>query len=319
MKRLSELIPEGIRTCAIAGHVNPDGDCVGSVTAVYQYVRKYRPEIDVTLYLERPADELMFLKGMEEIVSEIPETERKDLFISCDASSVDRIGVAANLFHAAAERVCIDHHVSNPGFADVNVIDAEASSCAEVLCSLIDGQELTKEIADSLFTGIIHDSGVFQYSNTRPETLRAAARLMEKGAACSRIIDGSFNMRSFRKQRMLGKALGESRLCLDGQVIMTCVTEEDMKAEGADKRDLDGIVAEMRYTEGTQAAVFFYQTGPDEFKVSFRSSSDLDVSKIAAVFGGGGHVRAAGCTLAGPLSESIEKVMDVLSGCLEKR
>ena len=101
MKRLSELIPEGIRTCAIAGHVNPDGDCVGSVTAVYQYVRKYRPEIDVTLYLERPADELMFLKGMEEIVSEIPETERKDLFISCDASSVDRIGVAANLFHAA--------------------------------------------------------------------------------------------------------------------------------------------------------------------------------------------------------------------------
>ena len=134
MKRLSELIPEGIRTCAIAGHVNPDGDCVGSVTAVYQYVRKYRPEIDVTLYLERPADELMFLTGMEEIVSETPETERKDLFISCDASSVDRIGVAANLFHAAAERVCIDHHVSNPGFADVNVIDAEASSCAEVLC-----------------------------------------------------------------------------------------------------------------------------------------------------------------------------------------
>ena len=319
MKRLSELIPEGIRTCAIAGHVNPDGDCVGSVTAVYQYVRKYRPEIDVTLYLERPADELMFLTGMEEIVSETPETERKDLFISCDASSVDRIGVAANLFHAAAERVCIDHHVSNPGFADVNVIDAEASSCAEVLCTLIDGQELTKEIADSLFTGIIHDSGVFQYSNTRPETLRAAARLMEKGAACSKIIDESFNMRSFRKQRMLGKALGESRLCLDGQVIMTCVTEEDMKAEGADKRDLDGIVAEMRYTEGTQAAVFFYQTGPDEFKVSFRSNSDLDVSKIAASFGGGGHVRAAGCTLAGPLSESIEKVMDVLSGCLEKR
>ena len=318
MKKLSELIPEGIRSCAIAGHLNPDGDCVGSVTAVWQYIRKYRPEIEVALFLERPADELMFLPGMEEILSETPETERKDLFISCDASSVDRIGVAENLFHAAALRVCIDHHIRNPGFADVNVIDAEASSCAEVLCGLIDDQELTKEIADSLFTGIIHDSGVFQYSNTRPETLRAAARLMEKEAACSKIIDESFNMRSFRKQRMLGKALGESRLCLDGQVIMTCVTEEDMKAEGADKRDLDGIVAEMRYTEGTQAAVFFYQTGPEEFKVSFRSSSDLDVSKIAAVFGGGGHVRAAGCTLAGPLSESIEKVMDALSGCLNK-
>ena len=262
MKRLSELIPEGIRTCAIAGHVNPDGDCVGSVTAVYQYVRKYRPEIDVTLYLERPADELMFLKGMEEIVSEIPETERKDLFISCDASSVDRIGVAANLFHAAAERVCIDHHVSNPGFADVNVIDAEASSCAEVLCSLIDGQELTKEIADSLFTGIIHDSGVFQYSNTRPETLRAAARLMEKGAACSKIIDESFNMRSFRKQRMLGKALGESRLCLDGQVIMTCVTEEDMKAmrdAGAEFRKL-ALNPNCDLTALTEADVAFHDT-----------------------------------------------------------
>ena len=105
MKKLSELIPEGIRSCAIAGHLNPDGDCVGSVTAVWQYIRKYRPEIEVALFLERPADELMFLPGMEEILSETPETERKDLFISCDASSVDRIGVAENLFHAERSRI----------------------------------------------------------------------------------------------------------------------------------------------------------------------------------------------------------------------
>ena len=318
MKKLCELIPDGIRTCAIAGHVNPDGDCVGSVTAVWQYIKKYRPEIDVTLYLEKPAEELMFLPGMEEAVAEVPADERKDLFISCDASSVDRIGVAGNLFRAAARRVCIDHHVSNPGFADVNVIDADASSCAEVLCGMIDDHELTKQIADSLYTGIVHDSGVFQYANTRPATLREAARLMEKGADCSRIIDDSFNMRSFRKQRMLGRALAKSRLLLDGQVIMTCITDEEMKAEGADKRDLDGVVAEMRYTEGTKAAVFFYQTGPDEFKVSFRSSSDLDVSEVAAAFGGGGHVKAAGCTLAGPLEESIAKVTDALAGYLEQ-
>jgi phosphoesterase RecJ-like protein len=91
-----------------------------------------------------------------------------------------------------------------------------------------------------------------------------------------------------------------------------------MRAEGADKRDLDGIVAEMRYTEGTQAAVFFYQTGPDEFKASLRSSSGLDVSKVAAVFGGGGHVKAAGCTLVGPIDETTEKMMNVLSGHLKK-
>ena len=232
MKRIEEVISDEIGSVAIAGHVNPDGDCVGSSCALYLYLKKRFPGIsEMDLYLEFVPPELRFLKGTRESLQKAVSGKCYDLFITCDVSEYERIAVAKDLFNLAKRRVAIDHHITNTGFADINHIIPDASSCAEVLTGLLDLDEVDTDIAECLYTGIINDCGVFQYSNTRPETLRAAARLMEKGAACSKIIDESFNMRSFRKQRMLGKALGESRLCLDGQVIMTCVTEEDMKAE----------------------------------------------------------------------------------------
>ena len=311
--KLDEVFTKNIKTCAIVGHISPDGDAVGSATALFLYVRKNCPWIDAELYLERPKESLMFLPGLADAFFDTPEDSVRDLFVSCDVSSVDRFGVAGNLFPLAKKTFCIDHHISNPLFADINVVDADASSCSEVLYGLMDPAKIDLDIATALYTGIIHDCGVFQYSNTRGKTLRVAADLLERGVPASRIIDESFNQRTMRQSRILGKVLQESTLYMDGRVIAGSVTLDDMSSFEVTKKDLDGIVSEMRLVEGVLAAVFIYETEPSVFKVSLRSNGDLDVSRAAVSFGGGGHIKAAGCTIQGELPEVRGLLLSELS------
>ena len=313
MMKLEEVFTKSIKTCAIVGHISPDGDAVGSATALFLYVRKNCPWIDAELYLERPKESLMFLPGLADAFFDTPEDSVRDLFVSCDVSSVDRFGVAGNLFPLAKKTFCIDHHISNPLFADINVVDADASSCSEVLYGLMDPAKIDLDIATALYTGIIHDCGVFQYSNTRGKTLRVAADLLERGVPASRIIDESFNQRTMRQSRILGKVLQESTLYMDGRVIAGSVTLDDMSSFEVTKKDLDGIVSEMRLVEGVLAAVFIYETEPSVFKVSLRSNGDLDVSRAAVSFGGGGHIKAAGCTIQGELPEVRGLLLSELS------
>ena len=311
--KLDEVFTKSIKTCAIVGHVSPDGDAVGSTTALFLYIRKNYPWIDAELYIERPKESLMFLPGLLDAFFDTPEDSVRDLFVSCDVSSIDRLGVAGNLFPLAKKTFCIDHHISNPLFADINVVDADASSCSEVLYGLMDPAKIDLDIATALYTGIIHDCGVFQYSNTRGKTLRVAADLLERGVPASRIIDESFNQRTMRQSRILGKVLLESTLYMDGRVIAGSVTLDDMSSFEVTKKDLDGIVSEMRLVEGVLAAVFIYETEPSVFKVSLRSNGDLDVSRAAVSFGGGGHIKAAGCTIQGELPEVRGLLLSELS------
>lgn len=313
MMKLDDVFDKSIKTCAIVGHVSPDGDAVGSTTALFGYIRKNYPWINVELYLEKPKESLMFLPGLAEAFFESPEDHVPDLFVSCDVSSTDRFGVAGNLFPLAKKTFCVDHHISNPLFADINVVDADASSCAEVLYNLMDPTKIDLDIATSLYTGIIHDSGVFQYSNTGGKTLRIAADLLEMGVPASRIIDESFNQRTMRQSRILGKVLQESMLYMDGKVIVGSVTLEDMNTFEVIKKDLDGIVSELRLVKGVLAAVFIYETEPSVFKVSLRSNGELDVSRVAGAFGGGGHIKASGCTIEGQLSDVCGLLLDELS------
>lgn len=312
MNNISELLGPGIRTCGIAGHVNPDGDCVGSCTALYLYLRRNAPEIRVDLYLEQPKPVFALLEGVGD-ARQVPEEGMVyDLFITCDVSEENRIGVAGGLFRAARMRAVIDHHVTNPGFGDVNHVEPEASSCAEVLTGLLDMERIDRSCASLLYSGMIHDSGVFQYRNTTPRTLRLAAQLMEKGVDFSSIIDRTFNQRTYTQNRVLGHALETSRLSEDGRCVWSVVTEADMAAFGATCRDLDMIVSQLRYTAGTDAAVFLYETAPGVFKVSFRSGPSLNVAEVAGMFGGGGHVQAAGCTLKGEPDDVIGRVLGVI-------
>lgn len=225
------------------------------------------------------------------------------------------MGVALEAFEASKKTICIDHHISNKGFAEINVIQPEASSASEVLYTLLEKEKVTKPVAEALYTGIANDTGVFQYSCTSPQTMRIAAELMEKGIDFSKIVDKSFYEKTYIQNQILGRCLMESLLVLDGQCIIGVVRRKDMDFYHVEPKDLDGIVQQLRVTAGVEVAVFLYEQKVQEFKVSLRSNGKVDVNEVASYFGGGGHVMAAGCTLQG----SAYDVINNLLRCIEKR
>ncbi|MGN0142390.1 MAG: bifunctional oligoribonuclease/PAP phosphatase NrnA [Roseburia sp.] len=308
MTNLDDFLTEA-GTVAIAGHIRPDGDCVGSCLATYNYIRTYYPKIQVDLYLEPIPNIFKFLARSEEIISDYPQGKRYDLFISQDCGDTGRLGNAAAYFETAGKTVCIDHHISNQSFADENYIFPQASSTSELIFDLLPRERLTKEIAECIYTGIIHDTGVFQYSCTSRATMEKAGVLMEMGIDYPRIVDETFYTKTYNQNRILGLALLKSRLHLEGRCISSVITAEEMKEYEVLPKHLDGIVSQLRVTKDVEVAVFLYETGDGTFKVSTRSASYVDVSAIAVGFGGGGHKRAAGFSMTGEPEELIERIV----------
>lgn len=292
-----EEVLEGKKTVGIAGHVKPDGDCAGSCLGVYNYIKTVHPEITAEIFLEEIPPVFSFLHFSEEIISDAPEREPFDLFICLDCGDAKRLGPNAGYFENARSTLCIDHHISNSSFADENYIIPEASSTSELIFDLLSKEKITKEIAECLYVGIIHDTGVFQYSCTARSTMEAAGFLMERGIPFPRIIEETFFEKTYAENRIMGAALVKSELYANGRVIATILTEKEMAEVGATKKDTEGIVAQLRNTKGVEASIFLYQTGEGEFKLSLRSTEIVDCASITMKYGGGGHVRAAGATV----------------------
>ena len=309
MKNISEVL-EGVKTIGIGGHVRPDGDCVGSCMALYLYIRTYFPDVDVSVYLDHPKPIFGHIDHIDDIKTEVEEGREFDLFITCDVSARDRLAVAGDAFDHAAKTVCIDHHVSNPGFADVNYIRGEVSSCCEVLYGLLDPDKVNRPIATAVYTGMIHDTGVFQYSATSPDTMRIAGELMKQEIPFSKIIDESFYEKTYLQLQVMGRVLAESILLQNGKCTVGYLRRRDMEFYGVEGSDLDGIVSQLRVTKDVEAAVFLYQTDEENYKVSTRSASYVDVAKIAAKYGGGGHVRAAGFSVAGDPEKRLNEIIE---------
>lgn len=293
---------------AIAGHIRPDGDCIGSCTALYLYLTQCRSELGldrIDVYLEPFGEEFNILSGMDNIRHTYDYDENYDVFISLDCSSSDRLGQAIRYFNSAKKTICIDHHITNDYFADINHVVADASSTCEVLYDLFDDERITKEIAKSLYIGIVHDTGMFKHSNTSDKTMEIAAGLIRKGIDFTRLIDETFIQKTYIQLQILGRCLMESTLLLDGKVIVSSINRKTLEIYEANFSDLDGIIDQLRTAKGCEVAIFIYETGSNEHKVSLRSNGIVDVSKIAHYFGGGGHIKAAGCTMAGTVHDVI--------------
>ena len=309
MNSLDEQLA-GVHSVAIAGHIKPDGDCVGSCLATYNYIRQNFPKIHVDLYLEPIPNIFKFLPKSEEIRNSCEEDRVYDLFIAQDCGDAERLGEAAKYFRTAKKTICVDHHISNDSFADENYIYPHASSTSELVFELIGREHVTRDIAACIYVGIVHDTGVFQYSCTSAKTMEIAGKLMETGIDYSKIIDETFYTKTFEQNQILGKALTESRLYLDQKVIASVVTMEDMRQYRVLPKHLDGIVNQLRVTKGVEAAVFLYETQDGAFKVSARSNGRVNVAEIAVKFGGGGHARAAGCSMEGTPEEIISTITE---------
>ena len=298
----------GITSVGISGHVRPDGDCVGSTMAVYNYITTYHPEIEVDIYLESIPNVFRFLKNTD-MIKEAGADKVYDLFISLDCGDKERLGTNAKYFDLAKHTLCIDHHASNQSFAEENYIIPDASSTCELVFNMLDTDRITKEIAECLYTGIVHDTGVFQYSCTSAQTMNIVGILMEKGINYPKIVDDTFYTKTYNQNRILGYALLNSKLYLGGKVILTYLTKENLNEFGCTPKELDGIVNQLRITKDTVVAVFLYESEDGSYKASFRVNGEFNVAEIACVFGGGGHIKAAGCNIFGPIEEVIERIL----------
>ena len=299
------------KVVGITGHVRPDGDCVGSTLGLFNYIRKNLPECEVTVYLEKPGEEFNYLSGIEQIKTEA-EDKHFDVFIVLDCSSYDRIEPFAKCFENADKTICIDHHISNNSFADVNLVEPQSSSASEVLYTTFDEDKVDKAVAECIYTGIVHDTGVFKYSCTSRRTMDIAGRMMELGIDYSSIIDNSFYKKTYIQNQILGRALLESVLFYDGKCIFSSVTIDEMNCYGVTGKELGGIIEQLRLTDGGEVAIFLYETDENQYKASLRPKKDIHVARITAEFGGGGHIRAAGFSAKGKVHAIVNKIGELI-------
>lgn len=314
MKTILELTGQA-GTIGIAGHVRPDGDCAGSCLALCRYLKQNTEAAEVTVYLEAPEGKLMELPGASEICHELPDPlPELDLFFVLDCGDAERLGFAEPLFRAAGRTVCIDHHISNCSFAGENIVEPQVSSTCELLFELMEKPLIDVEVAECLYTGILHDTGVFRHSCTGRRTMEAAGWLMDQGIDFPRLIDEGFYQKTYIQNQILGRCLMESMLLWKGLGIVSYLTHATMDFYGVKSSDCGGIIDQLRLTVGVEVAIFLYETEvAQEFKVSMRSNGDVDVCKVAMFFGGGGHVKAAGVTMGG----TVHDVINNLTGQIE--
>lgn len=304
-------------TIVLLGHMRPDGDCVGSCLGVYNYVVDNYPDKSIEVYLDDFKPEFMFLKGADRILHE-KQDKTYDLCISIDSGDLDRHGEFVTYFHTAARTMCVDHHISNQGFGDVCFLKTECSAAAEALFTLFEEDKIGQECAESLYLGIVHDTGVFKFSNTTRQTMEVAGRLIEKGARSQLVIDGTFYKKTFKQNKMLAKALESAFLMFDGKVIVSCLTKDVFDENDATNIDTDGVVDALRITEGVECALWMYEYPvKGRFKCSLRSNDIVNVNLIACALGGGGHIRAAGCELDGDKDTIMLKVTELIKEQLD--
>lgn len=303
---------ESADTIVILGHKRPDGDCVGSCLGIYNYILDNYVEKKVDIYLENFKKEFLFLRGADQILHEKQE-KVYDLCISVDSGDLDRHGEFVSYFHEARRTMCVDHHVSNVGFGDVCFLKTDCCAAAEAIYTLIDEDKIGQECAECLYLGIVHDTGVFKFSNTTKRAMEIAGALIEKGARNTLVIDGTFYKKTFKQNKMLAKALDAAFTMFDGKVIVSCLTKDVFDELDATNIDTDGVVDALRITDGVECALWMYEYPvKGTFKCSLRSNSVVNVNLIACVLNGGGHVRASGCEVEGDKDTIILKITDLI-------
>ncbi len=313
-KQLHQMIAAAEKI-AIIGHVNPDGDCIGSTLGMYNYITENYKGKTVQVFAQSFHSSFRFLSGSRKIKHE-PTNERYDLAISLDVASLDRMGPFLDIFNSAISTVCIDHHISNKGFGDLCYIVGGASSACEIMCDLLDIDKISEKTANCIYLGMVHDTGVFKYESTTRKTMELAGILIDKGARISYIIDETFYKKTYKQNKLMSRVILDSELMCDGSIITGVATRKILKEYKCTPLDADGIVEQLRLTEGVEVAIFAYQLSKDEYKFSMRAKNYVDVSVIATALGGGGHVRAAGFN-TNDFEGSMKKVIEMAEAQLK--
>ncbi len=297
----------------VAGHLNPDGDSVGSTLAVCSLLKRMGKTAYAYAAPSVGAD-LQFLPGMTDLhVAQLPAGQTFDTVVMLECSDKKRGGDLDAFLQAAQRVVHIDHHAVSDPYGHVNYIDTQASSTAEIIFQLFeesDGEFLpTPDEATCLYTGVATDTGRFVHTNTTPEALRVAAALAALGADVNTVNDHIYFTKPYAELKLLGRALEKMQLKFDNRYSEILLTKQDFEAFAAQPAQAQGIVSQPTMIPGVEVSALLKEE-PAHISVNLRSRGAVDVSQIAKQFGGGGHARAAGCKLAG---QTLQQAADALA------
>lgn len=301
------------RRFLIAGHVDPDPDCIGSLLALDWLLEKLGKEAQ-PLSHDPIVPQWRFLPRIDRITSPTGDApwsrEAWDTLIVVDCD-LERTGGASAWADRVERVINIDHHVTNEGTGDINLVVPGAAAAGEIVYRLIReaGVDLDAAVATLLYVAIMSDTGSFRFSNTTASVFEIAADLVRHGAKPDTIAQEIYDTRSWEYVRLLGRVLKTLQRSPDGNVAWITLSRQMIREEGAREDESEGFIQYPRMIDGVEVALFFKETGTDQVRVGFRSKQRVDVSRLAQEFGGGGHPRAAGCTYQGSLDEAVRRIV----------
>lgn len=306
---LDEIIKSS-KKILLLSHMNPDGDTLGSMCALYSMIyKRFKIKADMNVVSNIPYN-YKFLPNVNLAERYFDKSLVYDLVITLDVAAIDRVMDSKILFDKAKCTVNIDHHKTNPKFGDYQIIEPEASSCGEVLFNYFkeNNWELTEDAAICLYTAIMTDTGNFRFENTSANTFRAAADLVEAGANPNYIYKKCYETKTKNFVMFQNYCVNKAVFLEDNKIAYTTVYKKDLEKFSAGDDFTDGIAETLRAIDTTEVSFVVKEVDTKLTKVSMRSKK-ADVAKVCMEFGGGGHTFAAGCTIKANIKESIAQLL----------
>jgi phosphoesterase RecJ-like protein len=316
MKRHPQIIDrilEAIRaakTVCVVGHIRPDGDCIGSQLGLTLALRAEGK--DVLCWNEDPLPQKYRFLDRDGDFQEPKRGMKFDCVIATDCASFERLGKTGPFIARRKPLINIDHHASNTYYGDLNWVSPRDPSTGELIFRLlkIARWPVTPRIADLLFTAVSTDTGSFQYPTTRPGTFHTGAELVTRGANLAKICDEVYQSFPLSRARLLKHVYSKFKLTHNDRIAYFWLKQADLARTGANSNDTEGLIDHIRAIEPVVVACVFEEIEPELTRISLRSKSrDVNVSDVAAQFGGGGHPAAAGARIPGPPLSTQRRVI----------
>jgi len=297
--------------CAVM-HVNPDGDALGSALGLTMGLRAMGRNIHLVCP-QRTPEVYDFLHPERTLTQKFPEG-RPDLVIVLDCDRPERTGELEEFVRSARSALVIDHHPNGCDFGDVRLVDDGAAATSEMVFRFLQHRnvEITRSMAEALLTGLVTDTGTFRFSNTRAETLEAAAALTRVGPPVAEVAERVYETRSMAGLKLLGRTLDSLKASLHGHVAWATLSAQDFQETGAKPEDTEGFVNVIHTLKGADVAAILREETPGTVRVSLRGRGDTPVNKAAEALGGGGHELAAACVLEDSLPDAERRVLEEL-------
>jgi bifunctional oligoribonuclease and PAP phosphatase NrnA len=306
---IKELI-DANQEILIFGHKDADGDTLGCSLAFAEALRTAAKDVWVLIPPPLP-ETYSFMPGFAEIRAEPPHGIDPQLVFFFDSGNLERSGESVKQIAARATIVNVDHHPSNSRFGDVNIIDPDASAVGQMVMEMLDhfGYPITPPIAANLYVALLTDTGGFRHENTTPRALDDAARLARLGADPGGIATKVYKMRPETTLKLSGLALATMRVELEGKLAWAKVTRRMLKEANAVMAESEGIIDTLNSIAGLELAILFKEVNDSLTKISVRSRGPVDAAALCALFGGGGHIRAAGAEIERPMDDTVKMVL----------